>query len=609
MREQGLNGFYAVCLSVVLSIALGLMGGCSGSDSGQETIVQGWVSAQGPISGARLVVSNAAGDQIYRTDEPATGDFGSFLIAVKDFPADFRVSTEGGSLDGEASPCELKADFRNFDPETGIIYINIVTTMVSAYLDEHPDKTLDEATMIVKNFLEIPADVDIGSGLNASMQYFSHHMFIAAAASHGGVNQYIDQLVAQMGSVTGATHPFSGGTPNSLGGGLAASLATELAKGALSYAGGKVFGWGLSKIGLELPDATLEAFSLMQEQLVQVSQQLDALDTKLTKIYNELSTEIKQNNYDIRVGQMGTLISNINSIRKQLTIFVSRPPANKALLETKRRAIINLIESKLLGNESIMHDQLSGLGGQTPLLKIWSQVVKSKHRFLSATDSATIKDQYDYFAALQEWMLELLVEYYHATGEGEDYHEGIDSALKGYNENIALQKALLLKGIPQGYYLDRESGLMIFLPDNYGERYSGVYLPSYTGGLTGSFYEGLMFVSTNMNDSRKIDIFAFNDWRLPTAQEMNSIFTGWTTSPWEAAKSRGLTAVKRDSRFPASSYPIVWFLSQYSQPVATFDYYQTTTGATASTSIRDQSPISFMPVRKMAPDELNQYVW
>ena len=150
---------------------------------------------------------------------------------------------------------------------------------------------------------------------------------------------------------------------------------------------------------------------------------------------------------------------------------------------------------------------------------------------------------------------------------------------------------------------------MIFLPDNYEERYAGAYLPGYTGGLTGSFHEGLMFVSGNMNDPQKIDIFAFNDWRPPSPQEMSSIFAGWTTSPWEIAKSRGLTAVKRESRFPAASQSITWLLNQYSQPSATFDYYQTTNGATASASIRDQSLVSFMPVRKMAPDELSRYVW
>ena len=137
-----------------------------------------------------------------------------------------------------------------------------------------------------------------------------------------------------------------------------------------------------------------------------------------------------------------------------MTIFISRPPASKTLLETKRRAIINLIEAKLLGNESIMHDQLSDWA--TPCSRSgarWSRTNTVSY----TTDSVTIKDQYDYFETLQGWMLELLVEYYHATGEGQEYHEGIDSALKGYNEHIAVQKTLLLKAIPQGHYLDRKA--------------------------------------------------------------------------------------------------------------------------------------------------------
>ena len=114
---------------------------------------------------------------------------------------------------------------------------------------------------------------------------------------------------------------------------------------------------------------------------------------------------------------------------------------------------------------------------QPGLLKIWSQVARSRHRFLSDEDSALIRPQFDYFDQLQQWLLEILVEYYHVlaieadkSGDASlyEYYKGKANAVfQDYKDHYEAQIELLKPSIPEGVYFDREQNIMIWLPDNY----------------------------------------------------------------------------------------------------------------------------------------------
>jgi len=461
IRKPWLQNFLLVFLGLVLVFS-------SGCSKPKEVTLRGWVYLNGPISGATLAVYDVKGKQLYQSKQPATSEQGSFQITLPKLPGNFRINASGGSLRGQDFPSPLSADYREFSPQMGVVYINAVTTMISAYLDKNPGKTLNEATTAIKNYLAIPPWLDIGSSLEKPGTYFSHARFIAESNSKGGMTPYISQLVAEIDGKTGATHPFTGGNLMGTGGGqgpagfVGSYVVDKLTAGALQWAGGKVLGWGLSQIGLSLDNGpTKQDIEEMKAQLNIISGKLDALSNQVNDVYNKLSTEIQQTEYNIRIGQMNDYLSSVNGTREMLEGFITAPPpAGSELIEKNRKIIANAIETNLLTKDSIIYNQLTGQNGQTPLLKVWANIVKSHHRFLTAEDYKAIKAQFDFFDLIQAYAMELQVEYWYYQGENATYHENIDKAIGRYNDYVKKESEMLVQSVPPGTFVDTQTGMM-----------------------------------------------------------------------------------------------------------------------------------------------------
>ena len=130
-------------------------------------------------------------------------------------------------------------------------------------------------------------------------------------------------------------------------------------------------------------------------------------------------------------------------------------------------------------------------------------------------------------------MLELLVEYYHAQGEGEDYHAGIDKAMQDYKDHIAAQKQLLKKPVPQGVYLDTKANLMIWVPDTF----RAMVTPDFSG-MTTTFDGGF----TQILNMRNSNFQGGNGWhRVPSPQRVGSV-----VSAWAGRRREDVLAVSRD---------------------------------------------------------------
>lgn len=638
-------------LAIVVSA---LMGGCGGGGGTHtEGTVQGWAAANGPVGAAQVLLYDPSGNVIQQKDVHATSDFGSFMASVNDLPRDFRIVAEGGTVADEPFSGRLVADYRNFDANNGIVHINPVTTLVSAYLDKHPGLTLEDATAKVKKFLAMPDSFDIGEGANSSGEYFDHRTFMADALLNGGFQPSIKKLVDEIDSGPAeATHPFpsaaSGGGMQG-GGGVGMWVAEKLATGAVSYIGGEAMGWGLSQIGLGLDNQTAQltqAIAQMQQQLSALSSQLDVLNSKMDQLSNQLvATE-----YDVRMGQVSQLIGAIKSIRGKMTIFVTSPPANKQLLETKRKEIVDLIKANLLGKETLLHDQLYGLPGQTPLLKLWSQKVKTSHRFLSSSDYATVKSMFDYFDALQAWQMEILVEYYHYTGEGAEYHAGIDSTISAYQANIQKQHSLLLNPIPNELYIYHNANydLAIYQPENcdaaivqtpawapsiveemtfffppvYEKRVRTTPLDlattSFTGGMNGRVWE-IVNVVRKMNLDQR---FGYSDWRHPSHDNLRDMFFAWNSSgadsPGRYARAQGLIRMDKQRYIPAWQDPATcgtidcefqWAIASLLDTRMGFFHYDTSTGQFGWRNWQTSDRFNTMPVRQMTPSDMSAYFW
>jgi len=601
---------FAILLTGVMLISTTLTGGCSNNSAtqtGTQTgtpVLQGWVSASGPVTGANLAIYDTKGIQIHKTDKPATGDFGSFLMEVNGLPADFRIAATDGSVDGESLLDELSADYRGFDPETDTVYVNALTTIVSTYLDKHPDKTLEEVTTTVKNYLEIPEWIDIGRGLYSSDEYFSYSSFIEEANDNGGFNDYIDYLVAEMDdSTTGISHSFSvEASSNILSPGTVWVL-DGLGKGVLTYTGGNLFGWALSQAGVGFGDEKDAAIRQMLLNLANISKQLDNINDNLAQI----ELQIAQGGYNTQIGQISDIKSAIMTTKDDLVLLATNPPSKPDLLQSKKQDIIEAIRTAILPYRNVIHDQLTDEAASAiPLLKQWSQVVKKKYRFLSTANYPAIQAQFDYFDTLQVTMLELLVEYYHAQGEGKDYHEGIDAAIKDYEDHIAEQKALLLPAVPEGVYLDTKAKLMIWMPDTF----RAMVTPDFSGMTTtvdGGF--------TQILNMRNNSFLGVNDWRYPSAEETTGFFDGWqgkAYSAWEYAQSQGFAVMNRELFIPnllETTWEKQW-VTMNNKGCLGYYLYWTTSGTWSFLPIKAcRNNVNVVPVCNLPPDELAKYFW
>lgn len=264
-------------------------------------------------------------------------------------------------------------------------------------------------------------------------------------------------------------------------------IAKELAKGALNYAGGELMGWGLKKAGIDLGDedhtpeqlkAIQEGMARMEGQLNDIKNSLSHIEAQLNQIIGQLDAirlEQLKTQYEIRVTELDTLISSIISLQNEITDFANHPPAAP---ETQRQAIIQSIRDNILPQYKIIHNNLIGSSGRKPLLELYNSIIYS-NRFLTYRDYEIVKTQFDYFQQIQEAMLLLQVEYYHAieTQEG-DYYNTIMRLIEEHEQNIEAQNRYLKAEIPENIVLDTKNFLMIAVEK---KNYEGVdYLFPYS---------------------------------------------------------------------------------------------------------------------------------
>lgn len=431
-----------VCLSVVFSLLV--FTGCR--DSGKESVIKGWVSTGEPLAGAQLYILDSNGEKVWESNEPATGDTGSFILEIKNLPDDFRIIAEGEMGNERTRSVRLTADYRGFDCETDIIYINVPSTMVSAYIDKNPDAGIEEAKEAVAAKLNLPVWVEPGKDTHTTGKYFSYDVFMDKADGFENLSSYIDHL-----SESGDTHSFKETEAEEMLQGIGGTIATSLAKGAASYVGTELTGWALKEMGIGFKDATQDQLNQLQAQMDRISGQIDQMRSEMKEYYERLKNQIDKSSYNTRVGQID-IIDPIMSIKEDMDLLASNPYDNKdkKLLDDLKEGIKTAIQNDILTHVDEIHNQLVGVGGQEPLLKLWSNIIKNRNRFLSYEDSMLVQNQYEYFRQLQEYILLLQVEYFHAIGEEGDNIPRIEAALEKYDNNITEQQKLILKPIPEG---------------------------------------------------------------------------------------------------------------------------------------------------------------
>ncbi len=292
------------CMCVVL------VAGCSsGGGGGGVSTVTGHVYLDDNQKLASVEIYDSSGNTI-QSVAGATDEYGTFQSDVNNLPSEFEVratiadpALAGAGIaalsakrdvaaeNGDKGTALLRARVSNFSSNSGLIAVNLVTTLACAYRDAHPDLSHEQAVTAVKTFLELPLQVDITRLWGDPGNYFLATLFLAEARSQGGIDSFISSLVAE--SDRGGTHPFNGKYANPGGDtdwtGCAKWVGGNLASGVVASIGGNLFGMALQGMGIDFGMGSLMAD--MSAKLSQISAQItelgNQLNAKLDNYYNK----------------------------------------------------------------------------------------------------------------------------------------------------------------------------------------------------------------------------------------------------------------------------------------------------------------------------------
>jgi hypothetical protein len=168
MRNQMLCNAIATTLLLV-------SGPATGSGRAQSPQLNSWLRISAftdhPLAGADVAVFSTDGQLLFEKAN-ATNARGIYPVKLNPVPKDFRVVVTGDP-NGRANPSNLSnlgevvlsADVHNYNPATDVVYVNPVTTMVTGVLLHRPDFSLQQARARVRQFLAMPANASLGSGV------------------------------------------------------------------------------------------------------------------------------------------------------------------------------------------------------------------------------------------------------------------------------------------------------------------------------------------------------------------------------------------------------------------------------------------------------------
>jgi len=635
-----------------------LLEGCVSSGTGSETsYLDGYVTAETDISDAGLQIVDTDGNIIAEKQSPATSEYGAFMITVQNLPDEFRVVSSGGTEWGEDINYTLMGQFEDFNPDTDMIYLNYVTTMICLYLDNNPDKSLSEATNAVKYFLDIPADIDIGAGLYHHNEYFSPMEF-ERQAPEGDVIVFLEMLVDQITQASDLKHAFTSqlvmGT-NGGGGKLAtcagASLSIAARNGLIAWGAG----FALDNLSGELfPSGggpTKAQKEELKNMLIQIEAQIAQLGSQVRLATDEIKAAIKKSEYNIGSMGLAEYVTLVENTFIDLKNEIMKDPATltEAELGERENTInhkLNIIGDKIepyLGSfhKKIFGDQVIEAEG---LLKIYTDKLLTEQRFIHKENyQDKVEALFLYYNQIEATELYLAVEFYHARGMSQTIADTHTTQL-GTNSQAELDWYNSKDIVPDDLYIYHSDKykLMIYMPDNWRELMSVDNSQAsidwwnsykYTGGLTVPIYSGLMYMlHTDYYTRESYDgpctpnadkgLYGFGNWRIPAIDWARDMFDGWDgASPGAFAKSQGLAPMTGSECFipcwqeaetgPTPLDEYLWY--QYWR--GNFDYgffhYNTLQGTFPWMywDKAERNNFNFMPVREMQPGELSLYFW
>jgi hypothetical protein len=280
----------------------------AGATGPQAIVCAGRVGVGTPVGGATVVAQTLEGRELARTTTADTGNFVFRGITEQRF----RVVA-----DSDRFALALAAEVDNSSGDERFVVLNIPTTVVSRFLQSNPGETLDSAEQRFRSLAGIVNDLNLGYGIEESVRCpFSHLSFFRNAEAAGGVESFIENLVAEMGASNQAVQFFFGArfqiTPEDLSHDFT-QLTPELASAMRSLQGDRTLVLGVTTtlakdvlgfVGEEAASSVLDAgidtgWTKFAEQvglnfgttvaLDNIEEELGQVIDQLTDIENEIS--------------------------------------------------------------------------------------------------------------------------------------------------------------------------------------------------------------------------------------------------------------------------------------------------------------------------------
>lgn len=529
-----------------------------------QKMLQGKALMAGPIAAAEVRAVGGDGSVLAATRLPLD-EIGLFSLPFGDLPADFRVEIED-----LASREVFCAEVCGYESGWTLVFVSAVSTLVSAYLDRHPESSLAAATAAVKTHLSIPAGADFAYDLaDARLSTFDLAAFLEDARSRGGLGAQSRELLDQI-DAGGPAATFLPATPR-LRGDFGSELLTNFAGSLAASAAQKVAsslgapGWMMSLLGGKNDDAIKNKLEEVKKQLgeqkqllTQVHGQIAQLGTDVAQTLEALAAAEEKKSYAIGAALLVDPVAQITSIgtyfRYLFDLDLKNPSTNLADRKLRIAAIQTKARTQLWISLTQLHDVLTGTAAVEGLIPLWVRTVGRNHagfpNFVDHTVLDAAHRQLDLYAGHQLAGLQLLIEAYHAeTPVNSRLAEKASKSLFA-----RLRQQLELVGGPANLddrlIIDRRSSLMWHkkgATEDGGNQLPVAFVYSNQRRSYLSPKEPIRY----MADLRTA---GFTGWRLPTQEEISALVHGSSGRLGEWFDAQGFRIKKDRDAPPYASY-------------------------------------------------------
>lgn len=266
----------------------------------------GWVSADGPVRGATVELLDDSGTKLGEAMAP-TNAHGMWTAVLDEAPLSLRIVAHDGEDNAGSVDGEIVAVEDPYRPHTSL-HVGPATTMLATWLEANPEQSFEQGRKRVARFLELPGRWDVNGDTRVPFEDFSGSELMREAEENGGLEPFVDQLVAEMRA--GRTHPFPAPPANSevveeeeevaeeaVESPLGSAIATKLITGALGFGFQALLGQAVQGEGQKDLDKILANVEFITHQLGEISSQL-----------NSIQREIALDRYEGRTGGLDKVV-------------------------------------------------------------------------------------------------------------------------------------------------------------------------------------------------------------------------------------------------------------------------------------------------------------